>query len=121
MLILILILHDIGAHGDGDPDNTRTPLIAWGAGVQAPELNGNGHDEFSKSWHSLSVTARKDVEQADIAPLMAALLGLNYPANNVGVLPVEYLNGSDEFKARSALANAHQILEQFLVKEGELP
>ncbi|KAI8049977.1 Phosphatidylinositolglycan class N-domain-containing protein [Syncephalis plumigaleata] len=42
---------------------------------------------------------------------------LNYPANNVGVLPVEYLNGSDEFRARSALTNAHQILEQFLVKE----
>jgi phosphatidylinositol glycan class N len=64
--------------------------------------------------------ARNDVAQADIAPLMAALLGLNYPANNVGVLPLDYLSGSEEFRARSALTNARQVLEQFFVKEGRL-
>ncbi|RKP05519.1 Phosphatidylinositolglycan class N-domain-containing protein, partial [Thamnocephalis sphaerospora] len=105
-----------GAHGDGDPDNTRTPLIAWGAGVRGPTLESHGHDDFSASW-GLNKLDRKDVAQADIAPLMASLLGINYPANNVGVLPLGYLQATPEFVARSALTNALQVLEQFRVKE----
>jgi phosphatidylinositol glycan class N len=60
---------------------------------------------------------RKDVEQADIAPLMAALIGVNYPANNVGLLPLSYLDVSPEFAARSIRTNALQVLEQYRVKE----
>lgn len=69
----------VGAHGDGDPDNTRTPLIAWGAGirVQSPASNvhahGTGHDAFSQDW-GLSHMDREDVLQADIAPLMVVIL-----------------------------------------------
>lgn len=32
-----------------------------------------------------------------------------------GVLPLQYLNNSDQFKAESMYANAVQILEQFKV------
>jgi GPI ethanolamine phosphate transferase 1 len=71
-------MSDWGSHGDGHPDNTRTPLIAWGAGINKPEKNNpTGHDEFSSDWYLNSVK-RVDVNQADIAPLMVCLsLNLN--------------------------------------------
>ncbi|KAJ1955291.1 Glycosyl phosphatidyl inositol anchor synthesis, partial [Dispira parvispora] len=111
-------MNNQGAHGDGHPDNTRTPLIAWGAGVQGPQVEpqpAQGHDDFSVPW-GFSHLVRKDVGQADIAPLMASLIGVPYPMNSVGVLPLNYLENSSEFKAKSALVNAMQILEQYRVK-----
>lgn len=89
--------------------------------------------------------------QADIAPLMASLIGIPFPVNSVvsmilelsdhefisrcytgmyalvklfsdafvatqGVLPLNYLNNSQHFKAESIYANAIQILEQFRVR-----
>ncbi|KAK6533848.1 Glycosyl phosphatidyl inositol anchor synthesis [Arthrobotrys megalospora] len=114
-------MSDWGSHGDGHPDNTRTPLIAWGAGVRKPDIVtdgaiAHGHDQFSSDWN-LNHVRRVDVDQADIAALMAHLIGVDYPANSVGVLPLEYLDASDEEKARSIFANALEILEMFKVKE----
>ncbi|CAG8432974.1 11035_t:CDS:10 [Diversispora eburnea] len=105
-----------GNHGDGHPDNTRTPIIAWGAGINKPnKLNPIGHDEFSKEWE-LDNIQRNDILQADIAPLMASLIGINYPVNSVGELPLGYLNNTPIFKAQSAFINAKEILEQYKVK-----
>ncbi|KAF3159440.1 Glycosyl phosphatidyl inositol anchor synthesis [Orbilia oligospora] len=114
-------MSDWGSHGDGHPDNTRTPLIAWGAGIRGPDIVADGavasgHNEFSSDWN-LDHVRRVDVDQADVAALMAHLIGVEYPVNSVGVLPLEYLNASDEEKARSIFANALQILEMFKVKE----
>ncbi|KAJ2746284.1 Glycosyl phosphatidyl inositol anchor synthesis [Coemansia sp. BCRC 34301] len=116
-------MNDRGAHGDGHPDNTRTPLIVWGAGVAktAPvssEQTAPGHDAFSSGW-SLGQYERKDVNQADIAPLMASLIGINFPLNSVGTLPIKYLNASGEFCARAAQTNALQVLEQYRVKHDQ--
>ncbi|KAJ2453263.1 Glycosyl phosphatidyl inositol anchor synthesis [Coemansia sp. RSA 2424] len=116
-------MNDRGAHGDGHPDNTRTPLIVWGAGVAktAPVPGGQtaaGHDAFSNSWN-LGQYERKDVNQADIAPLMASLIGINFPLNSVGTLPIKYLNASGEFCARAAQTNALQVLEQYQVKHDQ--
>ncbi|ETW77491.1 ATP exporter [Heterobasidion irregulare TC 32-1] len=113
----------IGNHGDGDPDNTRTPLIAWGAGIRGPIHASTQVDEYSAPWE-LGHLARRDVEQADIAALMSALLGIDWPVNSVGVLP-DVDPGADGYLkmkdgeagvAAAALTNAKVILEHYRVK-----
>lgn len=44
---------------------------------------------------------------------MSALIGTAVPVNNVGRLPIEYLNASQEYRSRSAVNNAMQIASQF--------
>lgn len=113
-------MSDWGSHGDGHPDNTRTPLIAWGSGVAKPEIHQGavapGHDDYSSDWN-LDPVRRHDVSQADVAALMAYLVGLEYPANSVGELPLEYLAAPINEKAEALLVNAQGILEMYRVKE----
>lgn len=107
-----------GSHGAGHPSETLTPLVVWGAGVNGPvTVTGQQafDDGFLKDWN-LEHIRRVDVSQADIAPLMASLIGVNFPVNSVGVLPLQYLNNSRHFKAESMYTNAIQVLEQFKVK-----
>ncbi|KAL9064852.1 MAG: hypothetical protein Q9157_007683 [Trypethelium eluteriae] len=114
-------MSDWGSHGDGHPDNTRTPLIAWGSGVAAPTKSSNGtaighEDGFSSDW-GLDHIARHDVDQADVAALMAYLAGLAFPVNSVGELPLKYLNADAKGKAEALLVNTREILEMYRVKE----
>ena len=55
---------DWGSHGAGSNHETETPLIAWGAGIKIERK-------------------RKDVHQIDVAPLLSALIGINYPINSL--------------------------------------
>jgi GPI ethanolamine phosphate transferase 1 len=114
-------MSDWGSHGDGHPDNTRTPLIAWGSGVAKPVQNMSGiakghEDKFSSDW-GLDHIQRHDVAQADIAALMAYLVGLAFPTNSVGELPLSYLATDSKTKAEALLVNAQEILEMYHVKE----
>lgn len=114
-------MSDWGSHGDGHPDNTRTPLIAWGSGVAKPVLKASGkalghEDGFSSDW-GLDQVQRHDVDQADIAALMAYLAGLEFPVNSVGALPLSYVAGDPNEKAEAALVNARGILEMYRIKE----
>jgi phosphatidylinositol glycan class N len=116
-------MSDWGSHGDGHPDNTRTPLIAWGSGVAKPRMvkrgKAPGHEDgFSSDWQ-LDHIYRHDVAQADIAALMAYLVGLEFPVNSVGELPLSFLDATDEQKAKALLANAREILEMYYAKERE--
>lgn len=116
-------MSDWGSHGDGHPDNTRTPLIAWGSGVARPKKWENGkapghEDGFSADW-GLDFIQRHDVAQADVAALMAYLAGLEFPVNSVGELPLSYLAASMEEKAEAGLANAQAVLEMYRVKESQ--
>ncbi|UIZ28612.1 hypothetical protein KXD40_009309 [Peronospora effusa] len=132
-----------GAHGDGDPANTRTPLVVWGAGVQGPiEVNGSGNFDIDlptqsrtqvraqlqaqeeqeqaavKEWRGLDKLVRKDVMQADVAPLISALLGQPYPRNSVGVLPFSYL-AKGAYRANAVRSNAQQLYLHALRKAQE--
>ncbi|CAI5746448.1 unnamed protein product [Peronospora destructor] len=132
-----------GAHGDGDPANTRTPLVVWGAGVQGPiEVNGTGKFDIDlstqfrtqvraqlqaqeeqekaamKEWRDLGNLVRKDVMPADVAPLISALLGQPYPRNSVGVLPFSYL-AKGAYRANAVTSNAQQLYLHALQKEQE--
>ncbi|KAI1083587.1 Phosphatidylinositolglycan class N-domain-containing protein [Whalleya microplaca] len=113
-------MSDWGSHGDGHPDNTRTPLIAWGSGVAKPSVYPNtvapGHDAYSSDWN-LDHIKRHDVQQADVAALMAYLVGAEFPANSVGELPLSYLSADLKEKAKASLVNAQEILEMYRVKE----
>jgi phosphatidylinositol glycan class N len=109
-----------GSHGDGHPNNTRTPLVAWGAGVNTPVYNDNPvFDNYTANWNMGSVQ-RHDVKQADIASLMSYLIGINYPVNSVGELPLAYISTSEEKKLKALFQNALSIVEQYYVKEQEL-
>jgi phosphatidylinositol glycan class N len=114
-------MSDLGSHGDGHPDNTRTPLVVWGSGVAQPQKTTKGvapghEDGFSSDW-GFDQIERHDVAQADIAALMAYLVGVDYPVNSVGQLPLDYLNADPKEKAMAALANTRGVLEMYRVKE----
>ena len=115
------VMSDLGSHGDGHPDNTRTPLVAWGSGVAGPVISkfgtAPGHEDgFSSDW-GFDHVQRHDVAQADVAALMAYLVGVDYPDNSVGQLPLEYLDATPKEKALAALANTQGVLEMYRVKE----
>ncbi|KAH0026935.1 PigN-domain-containing protein, partial [Aureobasidium melanogenum] len=114
-------MSDWGSHGDGHPNNTRTPLIAWGSGVAKPVTVSSGlasghEDGFSSDWH-LDHVQRNDVAQADIATLMAYLTGIPFPVNSVGELPLAFLSADEQTKAQAMFVNAQEILEMYRIKE----
>lgn len=53
-----------GSHGSGSDHETEIPIITWGAGIKID-------------------AKRKDLQQIDIAPLISALIGINYPINSL--------------------------------------
>lgn len=53
-----------GSHGSGSTYKREVPFIAWGAGIKVSE-------------------SPSDIRQIDIAPLVSALIGINYPINSI--------------------------------------
>ena len=118
-----------GSHGDGNPECTRTPLVCWGKGIR-PFYEGigsiisdgsfptaNAEEKYTKQSWMINPKYRKDIKQADMASLMSAVLGIPFPLNNVGTLPISYLNVDERFRTINLHINAKQIAEQFLKKQ----
>jgi phosphatidylinositol glycan class N len=87
-----------GSHGAGSDHETKTPLIAWGAGVKIEDK-------------------QKDVQQIDIAPLLSALIGVNYPINSLGRLPDDYIDSSQDNLSEMIISNVLQLMEIFNIKK----
>lgn len=108
-----------GNHGDGDPDNTRTPLVAWGAGVPRQTRAVAPNDDSDAYYAHWDLPPGTDVAQADLAVLMASLLGIPVPANAEGRLPLAYLDATPAYRAHALFANALQVLAVYRVKHAD--
>ncbi|XP_065369978.1 GPI ethanolamine phosphate transferase 1 [Calliphora vicina] len=90
---------DAGSHGAGANYETETPFFIWGAGVK--------HRPYNPS------TALYELEQAQMAPIMSALLGIATPMNNFGVLPKDVINASELYLQHATQGNALQLYNQY--------
>uniref|UniRef100_A0A0A1X7D6 GPI ethanolamine phosphate transferase 1 n=1 Tax=Zeugodacus cucurbitae TaxID=28588 RepID=A0A0A1X7D6_ZEUCU len=97
-----------GSHGSSDAFETETPFFLWGAGV----ANNVDSENVFRIGYDITRPLYA-MQQAQIAPIMSALIGIAIPMNNIGVLPLQYLNASTEYKAHAAHSNALQLLSQF--------
>lgn len=119
-------MSDWGSHGDGHPDNTRTPYIAWGSGIRTPKAQNTAQDisAIRLEHHTMNESfgwqvernERIDVAQADLAAFMSYLIDVPFPKNNVGNLPIELLTSSDKDSAIALYQNARQIHAQYSSK-----
>jgi hypothetical protein len=80
---------DRGHHGSGEPITRRTPLVLTGAGI------AHGHT--------------LDARQTDVAPTIAALLGLPIPAPSEGEILFDALDIAPPLAATLRAANVRQL------------
>ncbi|XP_058128758.1 GPI ethanolamine phosphate transferase 1-like [Anopheles ziemanni] len=105
---------DQGSHGSGDPLETETPFLAWGAGFShwktTHSLQHEQRDVLELDGNQIPM---HQIQQADAAPLMSAVLGISVPKNSIGKLPRSMLNVSEEYGAWAMRNNADQLLQQY--------
>jgi phosphatidylinositol glycan class N len=97
----------LGQHGQSQLSVRRTPLVAWGSGIRKPQ-EFDGTNPSPGSWQVEHLHRANDIQQADVAPLLAGLLGVPIPVNNVGRIPLDYFLNP---RSKLLLCNAAQVLE----------
>lgn len=147
MPALLHRMTDHASHGDGSPECTRTPYIAWGPGIssstgvpkscarmptsQKPSFVTQvirhalikldvsdvlGWRAGRVPWAcgpcmdvpwSMDAPEKLDIHQAQLAPLMAALLGVPAPTNCMFTLPLELIS-SDAYTGDTAAPHEYQ-------------
>ncbi|TNN19523.1 GPI ethanolamine phosphate transferase 1 [Schistosoma japonicum] len=115
-----------GSHGSGSLHETVTPLLAWGSGIVGPveiETNMNNLSTDKKDVLGLPLhnygRLRREIQQADLCPLMSGLLGIPIPVNSIGQVPVEFLKIPEYDKVKLVRANWLQIYAQLKIKYTE--
>ena len=92
-----------GVGGDGGGD----------AGGVGREVGGGlGWFPSPADWGDLRYIERRDLQQAQLAPLIATLVGQPSPRNNIGLVPVAYLDMPRRRQVEVLLANLRQVLRQ---------
>eukprot|EP01063_Lacrimia_lanifica_P039974 TRINITY_DN8922_c0_g2_i1.p1 TRINITY_DN8922_c0_g2~~TRINITY_DN8922_c0_g2_i1.p1 ORF type:complete len:902 (+),score=249.44 TRINITY_DN8922_c0_g2_i1:129-2834(+) len=115
-----------GSHGDGSPEETRVPIIAYGAGLNPRCRERRGappsgvkfwQEAFSSLEEEVAYTRRRwagapseriDLEPADVSILMASLLSSPLPVHSEGTVPLEYLAEDPAVRAHAAFTNLRQ-------------
>ena len=79
-----------------------------------PTLRSQTHAAAAAATAKWGIQAvkRDDVDQADLAPLMSALMGAAIPRHSVGKLPLSYLDFHEADKVEAAVTVAKQMNEQ---------
>ena len=110
-------MDDRRAHGDGNPDCTRTPFVIWGAGIRkAIHREKKPLDEDTPRNWNLDQVVRNDISQIDVTPLSAALIGINFPVNSLGIIPLDILDVSDKIKSKMLFGNFLELFEIYKIK-----
>ncbi|ODM95408.1 GPI ethanolamine phosphate transferase 1 [Orchesella cincta] len=90
-----------GSHGDGSLDETETPFVVWGKGIQSNDAE------------------QLRLKQADFTALLSGSLGVGYPSNSVGRFPNRFWK--DQHFAYEALkANFYQIFDLMTTKKSSV-
>ena len=110
-------MDDRKAHGDGNPDSTRTPFVIWGSGIRKaiPREKKPEEEDTPSNWN-LDKIVRRDISQIDICPLSASLIGINFPLNNLGIIPLDILDISDKIKSKMIFGNLMELFEIYKIK-----
>ncbi|KAM7536856.1 hypothetical protein Aperf_G00000082600 [Anoplocephala perfoliata] len=99
---------DWGSHIASSAHEAITPLIAWGKHIPTIRSTFKASD---LSPFTASLT-RIDVQQADLCPLIACLLGIPIPAHSIGKLPLELIDLEPSLKVDLIRENALHALKQ---------
>ncbi|HEX6263053.1 MAG TPA: alkaline phosphatase family protein [Actinomycetota bacterium] len=89
-----------GGHGGPEEEVVRTPLVLWGDGL-VPGASGA-------------------VSHPDVAPTIAALLGVGRPAHATGQLRVELLDADDQTRAQIESAHDETLARFYQAATGAL-
>ncbi|KAK4153739.1 GPI ethanolamine phosphate transferase 2 [Chaetomidium leptoderma] len=108
-------MNDAGNHGASSPGETSPALV-----FMSPKLRSLKSNLQSPVPEDQSFQYYSTVEQSDLAPTLAALLGFPVPKNNLGALIPEFLPfWKKQDQIQLLMRNARQILDIVLAVFGE--